>query len=212
MPAQIYDPLARHVPRFVRRTLCRLRVSALARTDAWPCTPASLPNSTLPECNPFASFCICTSMQNLAKGVQSLHLSKVLCFLSFSNQNLYKCVLIKRVRPPSLRALSLPPQVSLWAAFRAFDHSGDGHVAGGELACALRWLGVPALCRTAEDVVDFLEAARHPPARNLLQRELAMQWTCHPLDRVSPPLADSKNRLSVRACLFCPDSFALEGC
>eukprot|EP01047_Picozoa_sp_COSAG01_P047579 COSAG01_NODE_4559_length_4922_cov_3.073813_1_plen_1390_part_10 len=48
--------------------------------------------------------------------------------------------------------------LSLWAAFRAFDLDGDGLITGGELSGALRWLDVPARCCSPEDVVDFLEA------------------------------------------------------
>eukprot|EP01043_Picozoa_sp_COSAG02_P119883 COSAG02_NODE_56582_length_285_cov_0.360215_1_plen_64_part_10 len=48
--------------------------------------------------------------------------------------------------------------LSLWAAFRAFDQDGDSLISGGELSVAMQWLGVPNTCRTAEDVVDFLEA------------------------------------------------------
>ena len=47
--------------------------------------------------------------------------------------------------------------LSLWAAFRAFDQDGDALIAGGELSAAMRWLGVPAPCRSSEDVVDFLD-------------------------------------------------------
>jgi hypothetical protein len=47
--------------------------------------------------------------------------------------------------------------LTLWEAFSAFDYDNNGILAPSEFYGALRWLGVPNL--TAEDVVDFIEAA-----------------------------------------------------
>lgn len=47
--------------------------------------------------------------------------------------------------------------LTLWEAFSAFDYDNNGILAPSEFYGALRWLGVPGL--TAEDVVDFIEAA-----------------------------------------------------
>lgn len=47
--------------------------------------------------------------------------------------------------------------LTLWEAFTAFDYDNNGVLAPSEFYGALRWLKVPNL--TAEDVVDFIEAA-----------------------------------------------------
>lgn len=47
--------------------------------------------------------------------------------------------------------------LSLWEAFTAFDNDNNGLLSPAEFYGALLWLNVPNL--TAEDVVDFLEAA-----------------------------------------------------
>ena len=48
-------------------------------------------------------------------------------------------------------------KVTLWEAFSAFDYDNNGILAPSEFYGALKWLGVPNL--TAEDAVDFIEAA-----------------------------------------------------
>lgn len=53
----------------------------------------------------------------------------------------------------ALRAKGL----TLWEAFTKFDTNNNGILSPAEFFGALRWLGVPNL--TAEDVVDFIEAA-----------------------------------------------------
>ena len=53
----------------------------------------------------------------------------------------------------ALRARSL----TLWEAFTAFDADDNGVLSPAEVYGAFRWLKLPDL--TAEDVVDFVEAA-----------------------------------------------------